>query len=108
MIAEKMELCWKAPMDGFVNINWDATVDKTKKKMCISIIIKDSKCEVLVHFAEPKDHIIVSNVAEVMAALRGVNFICELRFYKIILEGGALQIVQALGKGSAFQIQDYY
>jgi hypothetical protein len=74
-------------------------VNKAKKKMGISVIIRDSKGEVLTILAEPKDHVIALDVVEAMSALRVVNFIYKLGFYRISLEGDVLQIVQALGKG---------
>lgn len=92
------ELRWEAPMDGFVKVNWDATVETSKKKMGIGVIIRYSKGEVLATLFELKDHIIASEIAETIAALRAINFSRELDFYKVILEGDALQIVQALGQ----------
>jgi hypothetical protein len=56
----------------------------------ISVIIRDSKGEVLVTLTEPQDNIIAPDVAEAMAALRAVNFSSPLGFFKIILEGDAL------------------
>jgi hypothetical protein len=86
--VEKRELSWKAPMNGFVKVNWDAAVDK--KKMGIDVINRDSKGKVLATLAEPQDNIIAPDVAEAMAALRAVNFSSPLGFFKIILEGDAL------------------
>jgi hypothetical protein len=88
-------------MDELVKINWDVVVDKTKKKMGISVIIRDGNGKVLTTLVEPKNHIITLNVAEAMIALRIVNFSCDLEFYTIILEGEVLQIVQALEKGGS-------
>jgi hypothetical protein len=73
-------------------------VNKTKKKMGIDVIIRDSKGEVLTTLVEPKDHVIALDVVEAMSSLRVVNFSYELGFYRISLEGDVLQIVQALGK----------
>lgn len=69
--------------------------------MDIDVIIRDSKDEVLVTLSESKDHVIVPEIVKAMAALRTVNFSHKLGFYKVILEGDTLQIVQALKiKGS--------
>ncbi|XP_062166703.1 uncharacterized protein LOC133872984 [Alnus glutinosa] len=81
-VGKNGELRWKVHMDGFVKVNWDAAVENTKKKMGIGVIIRDSKGE----------------VAKAMAALMAENFSRKLGFYKVILGGDALQIVQALGK----------
>jgi hypothetical protein len=80
IIAEKRELCWKALLNGFVKINWDAAVNKTKKKMGIGVIIRDCKGDVRATLAEPKDYIIAPDVAEAMAALRSEKFSCELGY----------------------------
>lgn len=44
---------------------------------------------------ESKDYIIQFDVAEVMAALRAATFSSDLEFDKVVLEGDALQIMQA-------------
>jgi len=67
-------------------------------RFSICVIISDSKCEVLVTFFEHKDHIIALEIAKAMAALKAVNFNHKLSFYKVILEGDALQMVHALRK----------
>jgi len=94
----EMDLRWEAPMDGFVKVNWDTAVETNKNKMGICVIIRDSKGELLATLSEPKDHIIAPEIAEAISALRAVHFSHGLGFYKVILEGDALQIVQALGK----------
>jgi hypothetical protein len=83
-----------------------AFVEKKKKKKKkkegrrkgSGIIIKDSKSQVLTTLCEPKDHTITFKIAEAIAALRTVNFSRDLGFYKVILEGDCVKIVQALGK----------
>jgi hypothetical protein len=67
-------------LNGFVKINWDAAVNKTKKKMGIGVIIRDCKGDVRATLAEPKDYIIAPDVAEAMAALRSEKFSCELGY----------------------------
>ncbi len=62
-----MELCWKAHLNGFIKVNWDAA-------------IRDCKGDVRATLAEPKDYIIAPDVAEAMAALRSEKFSCELGY----------------------------
>jgi hypothetical protein len=83
-------------------------VKTTKKKTSISIIIRDCKHEVLATLSEPNDHIIAPEIVETIPSLRAVNFSRKLGFYKVILEGDALQIVHALKKeGSNWCINDH-
>ncbi|XP_059436480.1 uncharacterized protein LOC132169465 [Corylus avellana] len=79
-------LHWKAPKDDFVKVNWDAAVDKHKRKMGIGVIVRDSMGEVLTTLSAPKDYINEPDIAEVMAALRIVLFCGELGFLRVILE----------------------
>lgn len=97
IVAEKMELCWKAHLNGFVNVNWDVVMDKTRK-MCIGVFIRDCKGDVRATLAQSKDHIIAHDVAEALAALRAVKFSRELGYSHITLKGDALKIVEALTK----------
>lgn len=89
----------ESPLNGFVKVNWDTAVNKSKKKIGIGVIIRDCKSHVRATLADTKDHIIAPDVVEAMAALRTVKFSCELGYSQIILEGDALKIVQALDKG---------
>jgi hypothetical protein len=84
------EAMMASPIDGFVKINWNATVDKNKKKTSIDIIIRDNKGEVMTTLSEPTDHIIVHDIAKATTTLRASNFSRKLGF--------ALQVVQALEK----------
>jgi hypothetical protein len=53
----------------------------------ISVIIRDSKGEVLVTLTEPQDNIIAPDVAKSTTILKAINFSCVLGFFKIIFEG---------------------
>jgi hypothetical protein len=87
-----------SPPPDFVKVNWDAIVDKMSKKMGIGVIVCDSKGEVMATLSTLKAFIFDPAIAKAIAALRAVTFSRELRFYKAILEGDALQVVQALKK----------
>jgi hypothetical protein len=85
-----------SPPAGKIKANWDAAVDKVRKKMGIGVILQDCNGEVLATLSAPKDFIIAPEIAEATAALRAAYFCQELGFSHIILEGDALQVVQAL------------
>jgi hypothetical protein len=40
-LAENLEIRWKASLEGFDNVNWDAPINRNKMKMSISVIIRD-------------------------------------------------------------------
>jgi hypothetical protein len=63
---------WEATKNGFIKINWDATVDKGRRKMGIGVVVRDGKGEVFVTLVAPKDYIVKTDIAEVAAALRAI------------------------------------
>lgn len=69
------------------------TVDKNNKTMGIGVIVRDNNGEVLATFSAPKAHIIDPVIAKASAALRAITLLRELCFYKVIMEGNALQII---------------
>jgi hypothetical protein len=60
------------------------------------LLVRDYMSEVLITLSAPKDHIIASDIAEATTVLRVVNFARELRFFRVALEGDALQAIQTL------------
>jgi hypothetical protein len=81
---------------GFVKLNWDASVDWKGKKMGIALIVRDHAGGVVVMACETKEFVHDPAVAEALAAKRGVELSAEWGIQKLLLEGDALQIVQAL------------
>jgi hypothetical protein len=59
------------------------------------IIVKDSMGKVLATLSAPKDHIIAPDIAQATVALWVAIFCKELDLQRVILEGDALQVVQA-------------
>lgn len=64
-----------------------------RRKTSICVIVRNSMGEVLATLSTPKDYIIEPDIAEAIAALRATQFCHELGFYKVILEGDALQVL---------------
>jgi hypothetical protein len=59
--------------------------------------------EVLATLSSPRDYITEPDIAEAIAALRAAYLCQELGFYRVILKGDALKVVQALKKGDALK-----
>ena len=68
-------------------------MDKNTQKMGIGAIVRDSMGDVLATLLAPKDYIIKLDIAKAMEALRVVQFCGEVGFYRVVLEGDALQVV---------------
>jgi hypothetical protein len=87
---------WVSPPMGFVKLNWDASVDRKGQKMGIGLIVRDHAGGVVIMACESKKFVHNPAVAEALAARRGVELCAEWGIRKLLLEGDALQIVQAL------------
>jgi hypothetical protein len=73
-------------------------VDKNNMKMRVLVILKDEMVEVLTTLSSPRNHIIELDIAKALAALKPAHLCRELGFNRVILEGKALQVMQALTK----------
>ena len=62
------------------------------------VIVRDGMGEVLATLLSLRDHITELDVAKTIGALRAVHLCHELGFYRVILEGDVLQVVQTLKK----------
>jgi hypothetical protein len=87
---------WTKPPQGFVKINWDAAVDSNRKRIGFGVIVRNHEGDVLAMISETMGSSPDPVTAEALAARRAVEVSHMLGLRKIILEGDALQIVQAL------------
>jgi ribonuclease HI len=89
---------WKAPPVGVYKINWDAAIDKSRRIMGVGVIVRDGEGEVVAALHSSQMGITDPATAEAYAAWKAVQFGRDLGLPKVILEGDALVIVQALQK----------
>jgi hypothetical protein len=87
---------WQKPPMGVCKVNWDAAVDNHGRRIGIGAIVRDHNGVVLAMLSETVASIKDPATAEAMAARRGVELSKSMGIMKLILEGDALQIVQAL------------
>jgi ribonuclease HI len=77
-------------------VNWDAVVDGKQRRIGIGVIVRNHKGRATAMISETVEYIHNPVTAEALAARRAVEFGQSLGIRKIILEGDAKQIVQAL------------
>jgi hypothetical protein len=87
---------WQKPPMGICKLNWDAAVDSQGRRIGIGAIVRDHNGEVLAMLCETMAFINDPVTAEALAARRGAELCQSLGILKLVLEGDALQIVQAL------------
>jgi ribonuclease HI len=87
---------WTKPPQGFAKVNWDAAVDSNRKRIGLGVIVRNHEGDALAMISETMGSSTDPVTAEALAARRAVEVSHMLGLRKIILEGDALQIVQAL------------
>jgi hypothetical protein len=87
---------WMKPLEGFVKINWDASVNKSQKKMGVGVVVRDSDGAVVAMYCLTKGFITSPSTAEAVGAWAAVDLAQRLGLRRAIFEGDALEIVQAL------------
>jgi hypothetical protein len=81
---------------GVCKVNWDTAIDGQGRCIGIGVIVWDHNGVVLAMLSETMTSIKDPTTAEALAARRGAKLCVSLGITRLILEGDALQIVQAL------------
>jgi hypothetical protein len=87
---------WTKPPPGVLKTNWDAAVDGKRRKIGVGVIVRNHEGGVIAMMCEIINFIQDPVTAEALAARRAVEFSRTLGVGELILEGDALQIVEAL------------
>ena len=87
---------WTAPPNGFVKINFDGANAESSRMFGVGVVIRDSEGAVLASCAEKLNQPFKAEDMEALAALKALSFAHELGFQNIVLEGDALNLIQAL------------
>jgi hypothetical protein len=62
-VDHNANLKWQTPLRDFINVNWNATVNRSMRKMSIRVIIRYCKSEVIATLFAPKGYIIDIGIA---------------------------------------------
>jgi ribonuclease HI len=89
---------WKPPDEGTIKINWDAALDRNRKKMGFGIVVRNFEGRVLAARCGSVANISDPLIAEAIGAWKSVELCQNLGLSKIFLEGDNLEVVSALQK----------
>jgi hypothetical protein len=84
------------PPPGVLKTNWDAAVDGKRRKIGIGVIVRNHEGGVIAMMSKTINFIQDPVTVETLATRRAVEFSRMLGVGELILEGDALQIVEAL------------
>jgi hypothetical protein len=93
---------WSAPSDGWIKVNWDASLDTQQKVLGISLIARDNLGRVKASMCYAQKYLLDPTAAEAFGARLGAEFCRRMGFDPIYLEGDTHEVVRALNseKGS--------
>jgi hypothetical protein len=89
---------WQAPPEGFLKINWDASLDVSRKRMGMGIAIRDYRGKLLVAYCATREFITDPATAEALTAWQAAQLSHRLGLQNIVRTGGG-----CLGGGECSQ-----
>jgi ribonuclease HI len=87
---------WQPPPANTVKINWDAAVDNRNGRIGLGCIAWNSEGVFLAGRSITKETVADSMMAEAIAAMHAVLFGKERGYKRVIFEGDALRVIQAI------------
>jgi ribonuclease HI len=94
--AHPLAITWAKPPEGYVKVNWDASVNKHRNKMGAGVVVRDSNGVVLTMLCTTRKSITSPAVAETVGAWAAVELAKRMGLRRVIFKGDALEIIQAL------------
>jgi hypothetical protein len=93
----QLHTLWSVPLPGRIEVNWDATLDRTLKVMGVGIIARDHLGMVRASMCYAQKYLMDPTAPEALGAWLGAGLGRYMRFPSITLEGDAQEVVLALG-----------
>ena len=91
---------WMAPSHGWYKANWDVAIDKSKERVGVGVILRDERGQVLAAMSKTRHGTLEPSTGEAFAASSAVWFCQDLGVQRVVLEGDAKQIVDAVNSSS--------
>jgi ribonuclease HI len=98
IVASSLLTVWQPPPVGHVKINWDASISKQHHKMGVGIVVRDHAGKALVMACATKEFVNNPTMAEAVGAWLAVDLAKRLDLRNVLLEGDALEVVEAITK----------
>ncbi|KAF5481089.1 hypothetical protein F2P56_001774 [Juglans regia] len=87
---------WSPPSVNWFKANWDAALDVKQRKVGLGVVIKNDRGEVMAACCESKNFVEQPAIAEGWALRKAMELCEDLKFNKVILEGDAQVVVNAV------------
>ena len=87
---------WQPPEGSFYKLNFDATVFVVTTASGIGAVIRNDKGEVMVVLSSTVPTITDSEEAEVLACRKALEFVVEVGFFKLVIEGDNINVMQSI------------
>lgn len=84
---------WQKPVEGFLKLNWDASLDGAHRRMGIGIAIRKSEGILVSSMSAVKENVTDLGTAEALAAWQAAEVAQRLGLRRVVLEGDALAVI---------------
>lgn len=87
---------WTKPSPGFLKLNTDAALDKSKGKMGFGWVLRDEHGTFVAASCMPKDGLCAPKEAEAMAIREALSWLKNNNYSRVKIESDALTVIQSL------------
>jgi ribonuclease HI len=90
-----------APSQGWYKANWDVAIDNLKGRVGLGVILRDERGQMLAAMSKTRIGTLEPSTGEAFVASSAVCFCRDIGVHRVVLEGDAKQIVDAVNANSA-------
>ncbi|XP_059429220.1 uncharacterized protein LOC132163035 [Corylus avellana] len=87
---------WQKPPEGFVKLNWDASIDARRQRIGIGVAVRNSNSTLLALLCASKTMLTDPGTAEALAAWHAAEITRRLGLRQVVLEEDALEVINVL------------
>ena len=99
-IRRPVPTSWEPPSSGFYKINVDRAIAEHDRKSNVSVVINDSKGQLVVALSKHLQAHYPTELVEVLAMEQGVLLAQEMHLSQVIFKADALSVIQAFNNNS--------
>ncbi|KAK8491089.1 hypothetical protein V6N11_013014 [Hibiscus sabdariffa] len=96
LTATADRVCWQAPMESMVKVNFDATFDVQSKSSTSGVLCRNDEGLIMLAYTLHHVHVSDAFMAEALSCLQAVILARDLGFSKIVVEGDSLTVIKKL------------
>ncbi|KAL4272436.1 hypothetical protein GQ457_13G019990 [Hibiscus cannabinus] len=89
-------VCWQAPMESIIKVNFDAAFDAQSKSSTSGVLCRNDEVLIMAAYILHHEHVSDAFMAEALSCLQALILSRDLGFSKIVVDGDSLTVIKKL------------